>query len=433
MDEKSTICSFCGRILDEKTYRVQGANETFICSDCIAKLNKKIALLDTHLKNAQKVSNANKPQKMTLPTPKKIKEHLDQYIEGQERAKKVLSVAVYNHYKMLRIKAGKNEEKEDIELEKANAVLIGASGTGKTAILKHLAKILKVPFVMTDATIYSSTGFAGADVETMIRKLINAANGNIKAAERGIIYIDEIDKTSRKGENLSTTADPGHEGVQQALLKLLEGTTIDIPENGRRIHPDAKTVTVNTENILFIVGGSFEGIEKIIAKRLRTQNGKGLLGFGSDLVDRKGDNFNEFIEQITVEDLRKFGMLPELLGRLPVIVPMKELTEEQMINILHKPKNALVKQYQELFHHDGVELSITKEALRTVAKKALARKTGARGLRGIMEDILNPIMFEIPDRKENKIIVDSDGEEIKIAYKDTSKTKEERKVAEWQA
>nr|DAK26526.1 MAG TPA: ATP-dependent protease ATP-binding subunit [Caudoviricetes sp.] len=283
---------------------------------------------------------------------------------------------------------------------------------------------------MTDATIYSSTGYSGADVEGIIKKLLHAANGNVKAAERGIVYIDEIDKTSRKGENLSTTADPGHEGVQQALLKLLEGTVIDIPENGRRIHPDAKTISVNTENILFIVGGSFEGIEKIIAKRLRTENGKGLLGFGSDLVDRKNENFNNFIEKVTVEDLRKFGMLPELLGRLPVIVPMRELTEEQLVNILYKPKNALVKQYRELFRHDGIDFTVTEPGLQVIARKALARRTGARGLRGIMEDILNPVMFEMPDREEDKITVDAENDEIKISYETTTGRKE---VTEWRA
>ena len=428
MSDKKRNCSFCGRVIDEKTYCKQGMNGVFICEKCISKSQESILAANMHVKNAIKANNMNKAQAMKLPSPRQIKDHLDQYIEGQEYAKKVLSVAVYNHYKMIMIKARKNND-EAVELEKANSLILGPSGVGKTAILKHLAKILKVPFVMTDATIYSSTGYAGADVEGIIKKLLHAANGNVKAAERGIVYIDEIDKTSRKGENLSTTADPGHEGVQQALLKLLEGTVIDIPENGRRIHPDAKTISVNTENILFIVGGAFEGIEKIIAKRLRAQNGKGLLGFDSDLVDRKNDKFNDFIPQVTVEDLRKFGMLPELLGRLPVIVPMQELTEEQLVNILYKPKNALIKQYEELLRHDGVKLVVTKEALQLIAKKALEKKTGARGLRGIMENILNPVMFEVPDLKENQVVLDAEKDEIKVTYEEVV---EEEKVA-WQA
>lgn len=428
MSDKQINCSFCGRIIDEKTYCKQGINGVFICEKCISKSQESILAADMHIKNVIKANNANKAQAIKLPSPRQIKKHLDQYIEGQEHAKRVLSVAVYNHYKMIMIKARKNNN-DGVELEKSNSLILGPSGSGKTAILKHLAKILKVPFVMTDATIYSSTGYSGADVEGIIKKLLHAANENVKAAERGIIYIDEIDKTSRKGENLSTTADPGHEGVQQALLKLLEGTVIDIPENGRRIHPDAKTISVNTENILFIVGGSFEGIEKIIAKRLRAQTGKGLLGFDSDLVDRKNDKFNDFVQQVTVEDLRKFGMLPELLGRLPVIVPMQELTEEQLINILHKPKNALIKQYEELFRHDGVKLIVTKDALRLIAKKAFEKKTGARGLRGIMESILNPVMFEIPDLKENQIVLDVEKDDIKITYEEVI---EEERVT-WQA
>ena len=423
MEEKPT-CSFCGKDIDKDTLRVQGIGDVTICQACAQKVYSALNAADTWIDNNKKEKAAENPQKISLPHPAEIKKHLDEYIEGQDYAKRVLSVAVYNHYKMLQIKAKqkKDKDKKDLtELEKGNILILGPTGSGKTAILRHLAKILKVPFTMTDSTMYSSAGYVGRDVECIIKDLISAANGNVKAAERGIVYIDEIDKTSRKGENLSTTADPGHEGVQQALLKLLEGTTIEVPESGRRIHPEARTITVNTENILFIVGGSFEGIEKIIAKRLRSSNGNGLMGFGSQLVDKKNENFNEFIEQVTVEDLKKFGMLPEILGRLPIIAPMKELTEEQLMNILHKPKNALVKQYKELFAHDEIDFSMTNQALRAVAKKAIKRKTGARGLRGIMEDILNPIMFDMPDREEDKIILDAENEEVKIKYEKRKK------------
>lgn len=231
------------------------------------------------------------------------------------------------------------------------------------------------------------------------------------------MYIDEIDKTSRKGENLSTTADPGHEGVQQALLKLLEGNAIEVPEKGRRIHPEGETMTVNTENILFIVGGAFEGIEKIIAKRLRAESSSGSMGFGSQLTDKKNEKFNEYIEKVATEDLKKFGMLPEILGRLPVIAPLKELTEDQLVSILHEPKNALVKQYRELLHHDGIDLKFTQKALEAIAHKAVKKKTGARGLRGIIEEVLNPVMFEVPDREEDTIVVDAKDGEITIEYK----------------
>ena len=258
-------------------------------------------------------------------------------------------------------------------------------------------------------------------MECILRDILNNANGDVKKAERGIIYIDEIDKTSRKGENLSTTADPGHEGVQQALLKLLEGSEIEVPEKGRRIHPEnTNTTKINTENILFVLGGAFEGIEKIIAKRLREAGGNSTLGFGSELVDKNNEKYNDYIERVSTEDLKKFGMLPELLGRVPVLAPLRELTEDEMIRVLTEPRNAIVKQYQRLLEHDGVTLEFTKSALKQIANEAIKRKTGARALRGIMEGILNPVMFSLPDRKENVVTVDEIDGEIKITY-DTAK------------
>lgn len=248
-----------------------------------------------------------------------------------------------------------------------------------------------------------------------MRDMISAANGDIKKAERGIVYIDEIDKTSRKGENLSTTSDPGHEGTQQSLLKLLEGSQVDVPMDGRRLNPESRNLSkIDTTNMLFIVGGAFEGIEKIIAKRMR--QGKSSIGIGAKLVDKNNDKFNDFIENLSTDDLKKFGMLPELLGRVPVIAPLKELTEDQLVNILYRPKNALIKQYQELFAQDGVELEVTEEAMRLIAQKALKRKTGARGLRGLMEDILNPVMFSIPDREEDYVLVDVKDGKIEVRY-----------------
>ena len=428
-EEKETIvCDFCGRRQKDPKDPVYGSRDgkSWICGECISTIHKVMNTKDTTVERIKAGAAASSPQKINIGTPAKIKAYLDQYIEGQEYAKRVLSVAVYNHYKMLKIKhrQEKSGEPPKVELEKANTIIIGPTGCGKTAIIRHLAKKLGVPFIITDATLYTSSGYVGSDVETIIRDLVKAAGGDVEAAQRGIVYIDEIDKTGRKGENLSTTSDPGHEGAQQALLKLLEGTMLEVPVGNNRKHPNAETFMVNTENILFIIGGSFEGIEKIIAKRLRDESGAGKIGFGSKLVDEKNKLFNEYIEKVTVDDLKKFGMLPELLGRVPVVAPMKELTEDQLMSILYRPKNALVKQYQELFAHDGVTLTVTEGAMRAIAQMAIRRKTGARGLRGIMETILNPVMFELPERSENAVLVDVVDGKINVAYED----KEEREA-----
>lgn len=414
--KKNVICSFCGKKVSEDNFVAQGIEENiFICQDCINEIHKTVADADSFIETIEESRKKEEKKMSKLPRPSEIKAHLDQYIIGQDYAKRVLSVAVYNHYKMLDVKLNKKAINKDVELEKSNVLLAGPSGSGKTAILKALAKLLKVPFVIADATEYSEAGYVGKDVECIARDLISAANGDIRKAERGIVYIDEIDKTGRKGENLSATADPGHEGTQQALLKLLEGSVIDVPMDGRRLNPESRNLQkIDTTNMLFIVGGAFEGIDKIIAKRKR--QGKNTIGIGANLTDRKNDQFNDFIEDLTTEDLKKFGMLPEILGRVPVIAPLKELTEDQLVHILYQPKNALVKQYQELLAQDGVELEVTDAALTAIAKKAIKRKTGARGLRGIMEDILNPVMFSIPDKDEDYVLIDAVDGKLEISY-----------------
>ena len=357
-NHQDITCSFCGKKIPENVLAAQGiGTDVFICQDCINDVHKTFADADSYIETVEDEQKREEKKNGRLPRPSEIKAHLDQYIEGQDLAKRVLSVAVYNHYKMLNAKLGKKAINKEVELEKSNILLAGPSGCGKTAILKALAKYLKVPFVIADATEYTSAGYVGKDVECIMRDMISAANGDIKKAERGIVYIDEIDKTSRKGENLSTTSDPGHEGTQQSLLKLLEGSQVDVPMDGRRLNPESRNLSkIDTTNMLFIVGGAFEGIEKIIAKRMR--QGKSSIGIGAKLVDKNNDKFNDFIENLSTDDLKKFGMLPELLGRVPVIAPLKELTEDQLVNILHRPKNALIKQYQELFAQDGVELTL---------------------------------------------------------------------------
>ena len=320
-------------------------------------------------------------------------------------------MAIYNHYKMIKMKQGASSGSIENDLEKSNILLVGPSGCGKTAVVKRLAKKLGVPFVICDSTTFTAAGYVGKDLETIFRDLIIATGKSgqdaIKAAEHGIVYIDEIDKISRKGENLSTTSDPGNEAVQQGLLKMLEGSVVTVPLKGDRLHPQADSVEINTENILFIVGGSFEDIEKIIAKRKHM--GKGSIGFGSEIIDKEKDDYNDLIVDITTDDLRKFGMLPEFLGRLPVICPMQRLDEDALISILTEPKNAITKQYQKLLERDGVDLSFSRKALIKIAKEAIKRKTGARSLRSIVESIMNDVMYELPDNEDiDKVNIDID-------------------------
>lgn len=405
-----SICTFCGRHYTEDDNTIlfsSGDPDVFICYDCAKEI------YSNYHDTIENMRTEKTEEKDICWTPVSMKEYLDQYIIGQDRAKEILCTAVYNHYQILKMKDAGDENA--VEVEKSNIIMAGPTGCGKTAIIKRLAKIMEVPCAIADATSLTSAGYVGDDVESTIQTLLIDADYDVEKAQKGIVYIDEIDKISRKGENVSTTADPGHEGTQQALLKLIEGTVANVPAKGQRKHPNAETTKVDTSNILFIVGGAFEGIEKIIAKR--TNKGKAGVGFGSVLTNDQDQkkSFNETINDLRVEDLKKFGMTPEFLGRLPVICPMHELTEEQLVSILSEPKNALLKQYQTLFKAQGVDLTFDEEALKAVAHKAMERKTGARGLRGIMEDILVHEMFQIPSNS-NIEAVSVTGADFKISH-----------------
>ena len=385
---KSVKCSFCGKT-QESVKKIVAGPGVYICNECIGLCNEIIeSEIYADEEDTYTLAGLDK-----IPSPREIKEILDQYVIGQDEAKKTLSVAVYNHYKRI---ANEEKQDDDVEIQKSNVLLLGPTGCGKTLLASTLAKILNVPFAIADATTLTEAGYVGEDVENILLKLIQAADGEIEKAEKGIIYIDEIDKITRKSENPSITRDVSGEGVQQALLKIVEGTIASVPPQGGRKHPQQELLQIDTSNILFICGGAFEGLENIIKDRM----GKKTMGFGADIPSKKDVDRYKVFEQILPQDLLKFGMIPEFIGRLPIIATLKELDKEALIQITTEPKNALVKQYKKLLAMDDVELEFEREALEAIVDKAVERKTGARGLRSIIEDIMRDIMFDIPSNEK---------------------------------
>lgn len=417
----TVTCSFCGKPAEQVEKMITGAG-VHICSDCVSMCYRIIE--EDKSRAMQEKASVEASVQKPLPLPKEIKAHLDEFVIGQEQAKTALSVAVYNHYKRLRYKQTHNS-KDDVDVEKSNLLLVGPTGSGKTLLAQTMARFLDVPFTIADATVLTEAGYVGEDVDSIIVRLLQAADYDVAKAERGIIFVDEIDKIARKTANPSITRDVSGEGVQQGLLKLLEGTVAAVPPKGGRKHPEQPLVQVNTKNILFICGGAFETLDKIIAQRVN----KGGMGFGADIRSEKDNTLSELFRKLEPDDLIKFGLIPEIVGRLPIAVALEELDEASMLNILTQPKNALVKQFKSLFAMDGIELEFESSALKEIVHETMSRKTGARGLRSVMEKTLQKAMFEMPGSDTKKFVVT--GEIVRSGLKAVaSETKKQKKKSD---